>query len=810
MSETNESRASRLFTPCRFGILLALLIFAAFPQVLLGWQTFVIRDFGFFAYPLAHFQRECFWHGELPFWNPYNNCGVPFLAQWNTMPLYPPALIYLTLPLAWALSFFCLLHLWFAGLGMFFLARRWSGNDFAAAFAGVAFAFNGFTLNLLMWPSHMATFAWMPWVVLAVELAWCVGGQKIILAAIAGAFQMLAGGPEIIFLTWIILLALWVQQFVVGGSDASSPGLFAPGTSRLRSALLWRFPLVVALVILLSAAQLLPFLDLVAHSQREAGYADLRWSMPGWGWVNFLVPMAFGGTWNAGVFFQYGQSWTSSYYLGLGTLWLALLAFWAGRNPIEPKTKLRLLGAIALVGLIFALGENTPILPAVRKFIPQLSFITYPVKYVLVVVFVAPLLAAFALARFSSLASPKGGDGRGEEADSFDNKIPSPRLDGERDETSQIAVIGVILLVAIGGILFWAWRFPFPTDNVHVTLLNGLSRAGFLILTGGLLLFLARENRSPWRRLAPLLLIFVAWLDVFTHEPAQNPTVQPWIYQPGLSRTKLALQPQPELGGSRLMVSPMAANEFIHFAVGDPRDNFLAKRIGYCADCNTLDAVPKVDGFFSLTPRESDDVLGLFYQTTNADFPRLEDFMGVSQISAANEMLQWQTRTNYLPLVTAGQKPVFVTAAGTESYLTNPGFDGGKIVFLPESSRSLITVTNQTAAKILGYKFNTQSVDAAVDAEEPSLVVVAQTYYHNWQADIDGRPTTIFRANHAFQAVQVPAGKHQLHLFYQDRAFQIGAAISVAMWINCLAALLLFWIRPDPAAKPVFNEDTII
>ena len=208
------------FTPLRFGILLALLVFAAFPQVLLGLETFVVRDYGFFAYPLARFQQECFRHGELPLWNPFNNCGVPFLAQWNTMPLYPPALIYLLLPLQWSLSFFCLLHLWFAGFGMFFLARRWTSCSFAAAFAGVAFAFNGLTLNLLMWPSHIATLSWMPWVVLAVELAWREGGRKIILAAFAGALQMLAGGPEIIFLTWILLLALWIQQFVKGESPA--------------------------------------------------------------------------------------------------------------------------------------------------------------------------------------------------------------------------------------------------------------------------------------------------------------------------------------------------------------------------------------------------------------------------------------------------------------------------------------------------------------------------------------------------------------------------------------------------------------
>ena len=113
MSEPNDNRASGWFTPLRFGLILALFVFAAFPQVILGMESFVVRDFGFFAYPLAHFQQQCFWRGELPFWNPYNDCGVPFLAQWNTMPLYPPSLVYLTLPLEWSLSLFCLLHLWF-------------------------------------------------------------------------------------------------------------------------------------------------------------------------------------------------------------------------------------------------------------------------------------------------------------------------------------------------------------------------------------------------------------------------------------------------------------------------------------------------------------------------------------------------------------------------------------------------------------------------------------------------------------------------------------------------------------------------
>jgi hypothetical protein len=737
--------AGKFFTPVRFGIFLALLVFAGFPQVVLGLETFVARDFGFFVYPLAHFQQDCLRHGQLPFWDPYNNCGVPFLAQWNTMPLYPPALFYLALPLTWSLGMFSLLHLWWAGFGMFFLARRWAGNDFAAAFAGVAFAFNGFTLNLIMWPSHLATFSWLPWVVLLAERAWREGGRRIILAAFAGAFQMLAGGPEFILFTWLIVSALWLQQFIQGESP--------------RGAMLRRFPLVVGLVIALTLAQLLPFLDLVAHAQRETGFADLRWSMPGFGLANFLVPMAFGSTATEGIFFQHGQYWTSSYYLGLGTLWLALLALVSLR-----ERRVRLLGIIAVVGLIFALGENTPVLPALRKLLPQLSFITYPIKYVAVVIFAAPLLAALALANFAKVQK-------------------------------KLLPLGGGLLALLAGILLWTQFAPQPGDEPAAALCNGFSRAGFLIFTGIMLFALTRGAATLRLRFAPWLLLGVAWLDVFTHEPAQNPTVPPWIFEPNLSRTRLALNPQPALGGSRAMVSPLAANEFLGFAARDPKNNFLAKRLGYCANGNLLDAVPKVDGFFSLTPRENDEVLSLFYTTTNASYPGLENFLGVAQITAPDAVFHWRARTNFLPLVTAGQKPVFLNDPKALAALTQPDFDGGKIVFLPPDEKSSVAVASPSTAKILDSKFGTQTVDAEVEAAEPALVVVAQTYYHDWHATVDGQPTPLFRANVAFQAVQIPAGTHQIHLFYHDRAFEIGAAISICLWVGCCVAFLLMRLR---------------
>jgi hypothetical protein len=259
------------------------------------------------------------------------------------------------------------------------------------------------------------------------------------------------------------------------------------------------------------------------------------------------------------------------------------------------------------------------------------------------------------------------------------------------------------------------------------------------------------------------------------------------VFAPNLARADLKMNPQPELGGSRAMVSPEAANQFIHFAASNPKENYLAKRAGYCADVNLLDAVPKVDGFFSLTPRESDDVLAYFYRTTNADFPRLEDFMGVSQITAPGQMLKWKPRKTFRALVTAGQKPFFLDDEKTLQSLTQNDFDGSKVVFLPREEKSFVTVSNQTFAKIMDSKFGDSTVNIEVEAQAPSLVVIAQTYYHNWRAFVDGRPAKLLRANHAFQTVQVPAGNHKIRLLYQDHAFETGATISVITWLVCLS-----------------------
>ncbi len=92
--------------------------------------------------------------------------------------------------------------------------------------------------------------------------------------------------------------------------------------------------------------------------------------------------------------------------------------------------------------------------------------------------------------------------------------------------------------------------------------------------------------------------------------------------------------------------------------------------------------------------------------------------------------------------------------------------------------KPFVTVTNHTRARVVSSRFRLQQVDFVVEAAEPSLAVVSQTYYHLWQATVDGKPARLLRANHAFQSVEVPAGRHAVRLNYRNDPFYFGAIIS--------------------------------
>jgi len=223
-------------------------------------------------------------------------------------------MIYLLLPMPWSFGVFVWDIFWIAGMGMYF-SPEMDGAFLAAALAGTAFAFNGLTWYGLMWPHIIAGLAWAPWVVMAVQRGWQEGRRSIVLAILAAAMQLLSGGAEIILQTW-----------------AFCRDLVRRGGIRVRNLRRKLFTRALAIgfgAIGLAAVQLGPFLELLAHSQRNAGYSSGGMAaiaaMPLTGWANYLVH-SFVVCATATAYCASNQSWTGSYYLGVGIVALALVA----------------------------------------------------------------------------------------------------------------------------------------------------------------------------------------------------------------------------------------------------------------------------------------------------------------------------------------------------------------------------------------------------------------------------------------------------------------------------------------------------
>ncbi len=725
--------ADSWFTAWRFAGLLALLIFASFPEVVTGAATFFHRDFALFGYPLAYYHRLCFWRGELPLWMPLGYCGLPFLAQWNTITLYPLSLIYLLFPLSWSLGVFCLGHLFLGGLGMYFLVEYWAANRFAAAVGGIGFAFSALMLHCLMWPGNIAALSWMPWVVLTVQRACSEGGRRILWAVFAGAMQMLSGTPEFILLTWVLLACLLALNLCAGLKTGWPMAA--------------RFALTGVLVGGLAAVQLLPFLDLLAHSHRDSGFGDSTWSMPLWGWANFLVPLFYAAPGPFGLYCQPGQYWVFSYYLGIGTFVFALL----GALEVR-QAKVRLLAALTVVCLILAWGDRGLLYAGLRSALPALGFMRYPVKFVILPAFTIPLLAGLYVGHWCG---------------ALDTRRARRRLIG----------LGGLAAAAAVGIVAIAFEYPQPSVSGLAAARSGLSRVAFLAVLIGLLVALRRDLRPRLGLCLRLAILALLWLDMMSMGRRPNPTVARSAYEPGLIRRESGMSSIPKLGESRAFLRGDTEQRVDTVGPEDPLGRVLYSRLALFKNSNLLDDIPQVSGFYCLLLREPLRVINLLYSTPNPP-AGLADFLAVSQINAPGRSTQWLPRPTHLPWITGGQRPVFASKTATLRALTQPDFDPRATVFLPEDAQRAVSVKGGSNPQIHVRQVAAQRLRLEVKSAEPALVVIAQSYYHDWKARVDGRPVQLFRANDGFQACEVPAGDHQLDVRYQDSMFWLGLAVS--------------------------------
>jgi hypothetical protein len=721
------------FTASRLMWLLGLLMFVYCPEIIFGTHALFYRDAGQFGYPVGIYLRDCLWRGEIPLWDPYSDCGIPFLAQWLTLALYPPSLIYMLLPVPWSINLFILGHVFLAGLGMYFLARHWFGNRFAASVAGLAFAWNGLLLHSWMWPNLIATLAWMPWVIWLCDRARSAGRRTLILAALAGGMQMLTGSPEEIIYTWLMVLAF----FLVGAWLERRPIL--GGLARLAC--------VVALVTALAAAQLFPWMDFLAHGDRTTAAGGNDWAMPVWGAANFLVPMFRMVQSITGVCMQPDQAWVSSYYMGIVTLLLALLGLIKARHA-----RTMFLSALAVGGVLCAMGDRGILLKVLRTLMPFLGITRYPVKYVVVTDFCLPLLAAAGVVWL------------------------------QRREAWAVrrSLVWTGLAMATG-VAALAFCLPFPENSHSQVGMNGVARLLVLAAGMGAILYQPFCLGKKGQLIVSFAFLLLMGLDICTHVPRQNPTVRSGDY----AATAPPMTEVPRLGEARTMLAREPKILMLGLYGRDLEGLFSAQRDLLYGDLNLLDEVPGVNGFMPVHLREESAVAARLYQ--GPELPRLQEFLGVSQL--CTNLFVWRRQTNFMPWATIGQQPVFAGEAATLNALAAPDFAPRREVYLPLEASNQVTAAADPQAMIISSNFTAAQCEFQTQAATPTMLVIAQSYYHWWKVSVDGAAVPLLRANEGFQAVEGPAGRHEVRLVYRDRSFQIGAVFSISALLVCGAGL---------------------
>jgi hypothetical protein len=119
--------------------------------------------------------------------------------------------------------------------------------------------------------------------------------------------------------------------------------------------------------------------------------------------------------------------------------------------------------------------------------------------------------------------------------------------------------------------------------------------------------------------------------------------------------------------------------------------------------------------------------------------------------------------------------------------LVDPAFDprreivlpDGLAVHSPEGFRGQVRIASESASRAV--------LDSELSAD--GYVVLVDGYDPGWRAWVDGRRVPLLRANVAFRAVAVRAGRHTVEMAYRPAAALAGLAVS---GLTCLALLVVF------------------
>lgn len=734
----------------RWGALALLGLIALFwtHQIALGGGDGVgYGDIRLYYYPLYEAAYGSRFGSPLTLWNPYELCGVPWLATLQGGLLYPPHLLYLVLPTSYGLAASSLLHLCLIAVSTAALARRVGLSDSALVVAVALATLSSRYASMLLTPNTLEAASWLPLGAFAV-VGLARGSVSRSSALLAGclAASILAGYPQ----ASVYCVYAWGALFLmllVGERPAARDGALRFGG----------FVGAMAMGALLAGVQLGPTFELASEGTRS-----LTSLAPG-RFVAYLAPRAF-----------VRPGW------GLAAVALFPVALLARRQ--------RTLAVAAIVlcvsTLLFSWGPSSPAYRLYRA-LPLLDAFRFPHRIVFVTDFFFALTAAIGLDALLDSFTRRASERRGVSKRFASLLVLVGAIVALRSrgaEPASLTALGAVCVCVAAAL--WGFRTSGTAPRAAAAAIAAVLAATVLV-----------ESYAAPRK---------SWDLPYAADRYPAGRMQPPAWREAIEDGERALL----LGaGPTPSVFPKLASVHRIRAANGYEPMNLRRQAEYFSYLTrgTADAASSVRPFSGRLFERQMDLEGVARRRRLLDLAsvrhvvvsnrednralrRFVSKLGVELVGRIGSDTERFENERALPraFVTYRVKPAPATAELLER-LSRAGFDPLVSSYV-EADDAGLGADDEAPRRGHPARIvvdSPQLVEMEADLDTAGLLVLADSYDSGWRATVDGEPAEILPTNHLFRGVRVPAGTHRVRFEYRPWSIWAGVA-STLVGVACV------------------------
>ena len=694
----------------------------------------------FVAFGAYQFQRMS--QGEIPLWNPYNNGGLPFIADTQAAVFYPTR--WLTIALSalgggWsynALQMEMTLHVLLYSLLMYLFVRRLTLADprskLAAFCSAVIISYGGYTTGYpLLQLAVLEAAIWLPLAALGVFEATRAGRLSppfIVLAGFGLGMSWLAGHPQ----------TSWFLTYLVAAYFAYRCYCRRRGWRHFLGGL----ALLSAIAFGVTAVTLLPGLEyLLLTAREELGFAAKGNGFPIRDIAQFIFPGAV-------------SQW-SPLFVGLPALFFAAVAVF--RN--QGDSRFWLLAAV--IGLLHSLGENSAFYSLTYNVVPGLRFFRGQERAAFVVANSLAILAGLGIAA----------------ATTWPNHV----------YRKQALRLWAALTAIVAGVAMLAFFLYTADADTWGELFSIALRSALIGLTALLLLrrLVAEPGRLTWQ-LALIGLIAFELFSVNMDHPAVYDS-RPHVRQLSMARPRLAQRVLDDDGDQPFRVDGFIGLEANHASIYGLMDMrgispLFLKGPYHIIHRNYIDNPLAWELFAVRYVFSHRDTLSVPTQIIGIE----EEPDGTVYLHRLNDPRQFARLYYAADVVDSDQ--------WARELMDDPRYDEReKLVVHQPPNLSLSGSAADGSARVL--TFAPEEIVLEVETSENALLSLSLPDHPGWAAQLDGEPVRRLRAYAGLSAIEIPAGRYLVTLRFAPNSFRIGAVISAIIWVGLALTALRFLLR---------------